>query len=637
MRRLFLLFLIIPQLAFSQYNAKSFCLETSDEVVSKPIRSSFSQDHEFNLDINSAVSGFAITGKATLENDNDSYIRVLLKDDYNYDHLVYENYPMLADELSIEFNNTAIETIFLNNIIPKSIKIECHHATLEFNSINYIRSKSSTRISALRTDSIMKSQKQYIVEKLNTNLRRHKALWRAGVTSVSEKTFEEKKAMFGGKVPELYGLEYYKGGIFVVPKERDPSNRLNRNRNRDSNAYVSEWDWRNRHGKNWMTSVKDQGDCGACWAFATIGVLESYINLYYNNQSIDYDLSEEELISCSDHGCDGVATLDSAYMYICDNGIVKENCFPYVAHEENCSKCQNPSEIVEMDSYQFVDWIHISDDRMKQQLIKSPLALGHKLWGHAIVVAGYKDIMVGDTINKVICWLEDSIVIDNDSPYLGETAWLIKNSWGEDWGHNGYAYILTSLLFSHFTCPDGKITSLVYDDNSIICEDADGDGYYFWGINDNKPLFCPSWVPDIKDGNDAIYTKGKLLLDNTSIIGELETLNPDGNTTLVISDNTIYTTRRSEYSHIRITSGGNLTVKNILNLFGRVTVTIESGGELVIDGGVMTNADISLAPGGKITLKNGGKLVMRTNTNFSCPIGALADILNGEILRSNEY
>ena len=74
-----------------------------------------------------------------------------------------------------------------------------------------------------------------------------------------------------------------------------------------------------------------------------------------------------------------------------------------------------------------------------------------------------------------------------------------------------------------------------------------------------------------------------------------------------------------------------------MNLFGRVTVTIESGGELVIDGGVVTNADINMASGGKITLINGGKLVMRTNTDFIVPTGALADIQDGEILRSNDF
>jgi hypothetical protein len=72
-------------------------------------------------------------------------------------------------------------------------------------------------------------------------------------------------------------------------------------------------------------------------------------------------------------------------------------------------------------------------------------------------------------------------------------------------------------------------------------------------------------------------------------------------------------------------------------LFGRVTITVQSGGHLVIDGGVITNANITFASGGKLTIKNGGKLVMRTNTDFYVPTGALVDITSGEILRSNDF
>ena len=80
-----------------------------------------------------------------------------------------------------------------------------------------------------------------------------------------------------------------------------------------------------------------------------------------------------------------------------------------------------------------------------------------------------------------------------------------------------------------------------------------------------------------------------------------------------------------------------LTVQDILNLFGRVIVTIEPGGELVIDGGVVTNAVVNLTVGSKLTIKNGGKLIMRTGTDFEAPTGALIEIENGAICRSNDF
>ena len=98
-----------------------------------------------------------------------------------------------------------------------------------------------------------------------------------------------------------------------------------------------------------------------------------------------------------------------------------------------------------------------------------------------------------------------------------------------------------------------------------------------------------------------------------------------------------FNTRKSVYTHIRINSNASLRVQDILNLFGRVTISIESGGELIIDGGVITNADIDLSTGGKLTIENGGKLVMRTGTDFESPIGALVDIKYGAICKSNDF
>jgi hypothetical protein len=51
----------------------------------------------------------------------------------------------------------------------------------------------------------------------------------------------------------------------------------------------------------------------------------------------------------------------------------------------------------------------------------------------------------------------------------------------------------------------------------------------------------------------------------------------------------------------------------------------------------VTNACFNIASGGKLTLKNGGKLIMRTNTDLNIPVGAIADISNGEILRSSDF
>lgn len=629
MKRIIFALLLLPQLAYSQYRADCFRLDSSDNVSLVKIGNTFDRDTTLSIRERTTISGLSISGTAVLDNDNDSYIRVTLVDNYNYEFLVYENYPALSDDLTTKFSNIALETILLDDITPQCLKISMLNASLELDTINYSKTSANNRQNSNNPVAIQKAQAQYIVDKLNTNLERRNKTWRAGVTSMSEKTYSEKKDMFGGNVPKLYGFEHYVGGIFVVPGEY--LNSLPRSTS--SSQYVSEWDWRNRHGKNWMTSVKNQGNCGSCWAFSAIASFEAYINLYYN-QLLNYDLSEQELISCSDAGNCNFGYLYKALDHIQNFGAIPEVDFPYTASNSPCSY-DNPDDILSFGQYQYV--YTTDEESIKSALFRSPICGGIISWNHFVVLVGYKQIHSGEyyfTANNY----NYTVPITANDPLVNHAAWLIKNSWGTNWGDNGYGYVAIPLseLYQTYELL-GNVTSHILNENNIVCEDADGDGYYFWGISDNKPSFCPSWVPDIKDGNDANYSKGKLLLESTPIIGELETLNPNGNSTLVISGNITYTTRQSKYSHIRITSGGKLTVKNILNLFGRVTVTIESGGELVVDGGVVTNANISLSSGGKVTLKNGGKLVMRTNTDFVVPTGALADILHGEILRSNGY
>jgi C1A family cysteine protease len=69
-------------------------------------------------------------------------------------------------------------------------------------------------------------------------------------------------------------MEYYNGGIFELG---DISSNVNQQTSIPS-LYIDNFDWRNRHGKNWMTSCKNQGNSGYCTAFATISSLEAMVN-----------------------------------------------------------------------------------------------------------------------------------------------------------------------------------------------------------------------------------------------------------------------------------------------------------------------------------------------------------------------
>jgi C1A family cysteine protease len=56
------------------------------------------------------------------------------------------------------------------------------------------------------------------------------------------------------------------------------------------------FDWRDKNGENWISPIKDQGGCGACWAFSSVATVESKAKINLNNSEYNIDLSEQEVI-----------------------------------------------------------------------------------------------------------------------------------------------------------------------------------------------------------------------------------------------------------------------------------------------------------------------------------------------------
>jgi hypothetical protein len=129
-----------------------------------------------------------------------------------------------------------------------------------------------------------------------------------------------------------------------------------------ASTFVSEFDWRNRHGRNWNTSVKDQGNCKTCWAFGSLGAVEGLVNLYYNRK-IALDLSEQQVISCSGKTCNVTGSTRAALDFITANGVVDEACFPngYTSNPPCNSKCSNPAENITIAGKQVFDTITYPD------------------------------------------------------------------------------------------------------------------------------------------------------------------------------------------------------------------------------------------------------------------------------------
>jgi C1A family cysteine protease len=253
------------------------------------------------------------------------------------------------------------------------------------------------------------------------------------------------------------------------------------------------FDWRNQHGENYITSVKDQGGCGSSWAFASNAVLEGTINAYYNNPNLDVDLSEQDLISCyQDLGCEGI--FDSEFEEVLDyykNGISEEVCFEYSAVDGDCEKCSDdPWKIT---SYQSSD---LSVDGIKRTLIENgPVVVGMKIYTD---FPFYDGGIYSPTTSNILG--HHAVTIVGFGKDDGQDYWIVKNSWGEDWGEEGYFKIFSGqcLIDSWFAYAVDKPISPIEQES--FCNDKDGDNYCNWGLGD-KPEDC-SCLEDVQDCND---------------------------------------------------------------------------------------------------------------------------------------
>jgi hypothetical protein len=156
--------------------------------------------------------------------------------------------------------------------------------------------------------------------------------------------------------------------------------------------------------------------------------------------------------------------------------------------------------------------------------------------------------------------------------------------------------------------------------NTVICEDRDGDGYYFWGLGP-KPANCPSWVPDEADVDDSNISYGPM-----NRFGYLDYLSCGQTIKTAVTYNYAFI-----FCRMGIVNGGTVTINGTTTMYDTAKIRVCEGGALIIDGGTINNAIIDLVPGGTLVIKNGGVINMANGYDFHAPIGAVLTIENGEI------
>ncbi|MBI5584564.1 MAG: protease inhibitor I42 family protein [Deltaproteobacteria bacterium] len=205
------------------------------------------------------------------------------------------------------------------------------------------------------------------------------------------------------------------------------------------------FDWRN---SGILTPVKDQGNCGSCWAFGTVAPFEASL-LWKSGLTID--LSEEFLLSCNTNGysCNGgwwahEYHLNKVAIIQTEPGAVLEASFPYQATQLSCNQSFSHP-------YRLTNWFYVTDDSS----IPSVEAIKNAIYN-------YGPVAVAVCANTAMQNYGGGIFTNSDTTKCGasginhavvlvgwndtENTWIMRNSWGSAWGENGYMRIKRGIL-----------------------------------------------------------------------------------------------------------------------------------------------------------------------------------------------
>jgi len=192
-------------------------------------------------------------------------------------------------------------------------------------------------------------------------------------------------------------------------------------------------DWRQQGA---VTPVKDQKDCGSCWSFATTGSLEGLNFLKWGTL---VGLSEQNLIDCSgkccyNDGCNG-GRVDWAIWYVVLNyGIDTEVSYPYTARDGNCQ--YNPGNIGGNASH-CVTLPKGDEDSLKQAVATiGPVAIAISV--NDAFANYHSGVYTDDNCPNGVNDLDHAVLVVGYGTENGQDYWIVKNSWGQSWGDNGY-------------------------------------------------------------------------------------------------------------------------------------------------------------------------------------------------------
>lgn len=266
--------------------------------------------------------------------------------------------------------------------------------------------------------------------------------------------------------------------------------------------------WRDRDGVQWLMPVRNQRQCGSCAAFAITSLLEAEVKIELDEPGLDVDLSDSQCLTCAGGSCSQGISLVDGLSVLLSRGLPTEECAPYQeggVGQVTLTDCDGGCEgwsrgLVRLDDVVRIQWddgdpLETQVAAMKVALLDGPLLVAIDVYADlfdyedGVYAPASEDpsLIVGGHALLLVGW-DDA---------LG--AWEVRNSWGGNWGRDGYLYLRWGASGSHV-----QVWSAVGADAGALF-DFDGDGF---AAVDQGGRDCNDWDAAVHLGADEVLDDG---------------------------------------------------------------------------------------------------------------------------------
>ncbi|XP_050238788.1 senescence-specific cysteine protease SAG39-like [Mercurialis annua] len=311
---------------------------------------------------------------------------------------------------SLQFFSIALLFIFANQIVCR----ELHELTMADRHKQWLAEYEKSyrnEEEKLKRFQIFKNNVEFI-EKFNNA---GEESYKLGINQFADLTNEEFRAFWTAYKKPAVGGSLMAATPFKYENVTDPPSAI---------------DWTQKHA---VTSVKDQGTCGSCWAFSAVGATEGLRKITKNDLT---SLSVQELVDCDikgeDKGCEG-GSMEDAFKFVINNrGITSDLKYPYKGADQKCDPKKVTSRIATITGYEKVP-ANSEEDLMKA-VANQPVAVAIDAGSTSFQFysTGVYRGTCGTNVNHGV------LAVGYGHSNTATKYWLVKNSWGKKWGEKGF-------------------------------------------------------------------------------------------------------------------------------------------------------------------------------------------------------